>query len=298
MTIILGLSAAIFWGSADFLARYSTRIIGTYRTLLFMQFFGLIGLSIYLVLTGEFGRLAQEAYRQAWEWALLAATLNVVSSLALYRAFEVGILTIISPIAASSAALAVVFSVLSGETISLPHAIGIIFALFGVALAATVFSSTKDVQDAKITEATSRRKGLLPRGVAWALAASLGYGIIFWVLGFHVTPVLGGIAPVWLIRLMTLSTLAMFAVPLKQNIHVPRGSVWWYIAGAGILDTVAYVSFTIGLMGGQVAIIGVIASLFSAVTVLLAWIFIREKLQWSQWLGVGIIFVAIVLVNV
>lgn len=298
MTIILGLAAAIFWGAADFLARYSTRIIGTYRTLLFMQFFGLIGLSMYLAFTGDFGRLSQEVYRQAWAWALLAALLNVVSSLALYRAFEVGILAVVSPIAASSAALAVVFALMSGETISLPHGIGIIAALFGVALAATAFSSAKGMQDVKITEVASRHKGLLPRGVAWALAASLGYGLIFWILGFRVTPVLGGIAPVWLIRLMTLSTLALFAVPLKQNIRVPRGSVWWFIAGAGILDTVAYVSFTIGLTGGQVAIIGVIASLFSAVTVLLAWIFIREKLQWSQWLGVGIIFVAIVLVNV
>jgi drug/metabolite transporter (DMT)-like permease len=298
MTIILGLAAAIFWGSADFFARYSTRIIGTYRTLFFMQFFGLIGLSIYLAFSGEFGRLVQEVYWQAWVWALLASLLNVVSSLALYRAFEVGILAIVSPIAASSAALAVVFALMSGETISMLHGIGIITALFGVALAATAFSSTRNASEAKMIEVVPQRKGILPRGVAWALAASVGYSIIFWILGFRVTPVLGGVAPVWLIRLTTLSTLALFAIPLKQNIHIPRGSVWWYIAGAGILDTAAYVSFTIGLTAGQVAIIGVIASLFSAVTVLLAWIFIREKLQWSQWLGVGIIFVAIVLVNV
>ena len=298
MTIILGLAAAIFWGAADFLARYSTRIIGTYRTLFFMQFFGLIILSIYLAFAGDFGRLCQVAFWQAWVWALLAALLNVVSSLALYRAFEVGILTIVSPIAASSAALSVVFALMSGETISRLHGVGIMAALFGVALAATAFSSTKEVQDVKITEAASRHTGILPRGVAWALAASLGYGIIFWILGFRVTPVLGGIAPVWLIRLTTLSTLSLLVVPLKQKVSVPRGRVWWFIAGAGLLDTAAYVSFTIGLTAGQVAIIGVIASLFSAVTVLLAWIFIREKLQWSQWLGVAIIFVAIVLVNV
>jgi drug/metabolite transporter (DMT)-like permease len=35
----------------------------------------------------------------------------------------------------------------------------------------------------------------------------------------------------------------------------------------------------------------------STVTVLLAWMFLRERLQWSQWLGVGIIFIGIVLVN-
>jgi|SRR5579863_949485 len=298
MTIILGLAAAIFWGSADFLARYSTRIIGTYRTLFFMQFFGLTILSIYLAFIGDFGRLSQEVFWQAWAWTLIAALFNVVSSLALYRAFEVGILTIVSPIAASSAALSVVFALLSGETISTPHGIGILSALVGVALAATAFSSRRDAREAKIIEAAQSRKGILPRGVAWALAASVGYSVIFWILGFRVTPVLGGVAPVWLIRLTTLSTLTLLVVPLKQKIRVPRGYVWWFIAGAGILDTAAYVSFTIGLTAGQVAIIGVIASLFSAVTVLLAWIFIREKLQWSQWLGVGIIFVAIVLVNV
>ena len=300
MTIILGLAAAIFWGSADFLARYSTRIIGTYRTLFFMQFFGLTILSIYLAFSGDFGRLSQAIFWQAWVWAFIAALLNVVSSLALYRAFEVGILTIVSPIAASSAALSVVFALMSGETISTAHGIGIITALFGVALAATAFSSRQEARDAKVVEneGVTQHKGILPRGVAWALAASVGYSVIFWILGFRVTPVLGGIAPVWLIRLTTLTTLTLLVVPLKQNVQVPRGRVWWFIAGAGLLDTAAYVSFTVGLTAGQVAIIGVIASLFSAVTVLLAWIFIREKLQWSQWLGVGIIFVAIVLVNV
>jgi drug/metabolite transporter (DMT)-like permease len=297
MTIILGLAAAIFWGSADFLARYSTRIIGTYRTLFFMQFFGIAGLSIYLVLSGDFARLAQATYWQAWAWALLAAVLNVFSSLALYRAFEVGILSIVSPIASSSSALAVVFALMSGETISLPHGIGIIVALVGIVLAATAFSSTKDAMSVKRIAVEAQRKHMLPRGVSWALAASLGYSVIFWILGFRVTPVLGGIAPVWLIRLTTIWVLALCVVPLKQHIRVPHGGVWWFIAGVGILDTAAYVSFTIGLTGGQVAIVGVIASLFTAVTVLLAWIFIREKLQWSQWLGVGIIFVALVLVN-
>ena len=48
MGIILGLSAALFWGTADFLVRYSTRIIGTYRTLFYMQFIGFACLSIFL----------------------------------------------------------------------------------------------------------------------------------------------------------------------------------------------------------------------------------------------------------
>src|SRR6266566_5252340 len=40
MGIILGLSAVLCCGAADFLARYCTRLIGTYRTSFFMQFKG------------------------------------------------------------------------------------------------------------------------------------------------------------------------------------------------------------------------------------------------------------------
>jgi len=42
----------------------------------------------------------------------------------------------------------------------------------------------------------------------------------------------------------------------------------------------------------------VLASLYGAVTVILAWIFLREKLERSQWLGIILIFAGIVLVSI
>jgi len=298
MGIILALLSAIFWGAADFFARYATQRIGTYRTLLYMQIFGLVGLSIYLLATGAFSRFAptDSHYWHPWVWALLAAVLNVFSSLALYRAFEVGVLTVVSPIAASSSALTLVLSFLNGEIISQTQGIGIGAALIGVVLAATSFAPSAASQDAELALRQKRKQS---SGIGWALLASLGYGVLFWMLGFHVTPFLGGIAPVWLVRLTTICTLALLAAPMSQSITPPRGSVWWYITGVGILDTAAFVTATIALGNGQeVAIVSVLVSLFSAVTVVLAWIFLREKLHWSQWLGIGIIFVGIVLVNV
>ncbi|HWZ17575.1 MAG TPA: hypothetical protein VNW73_02145, partial [Ktedonobacteraceae bacterium] len=113
MGIFLGLSAALFWGTADFLVRYSTRIIGTYRTLFFMQFIGLACLSVYLAATGDFMRLAATISWQWWILAVLVALLNVVSAFSLYRAFEVGVLAIVSPIAASSSALTVLLAIIS-----------------------------------------------------------------------------------------------------------------------------------------------------------------------------------------
>ncbi len=305
MGIVLGLLAAIFWGAADFFARYATQSIGTYRTLFYMQLFGLVGLSIYLLATGALSRIAptDSRYWQPWLWALATAVLSVFSTLALYRAFEVGVLTIVSPIAASSSALTLVLSFLNGEIISLAQGLGIAAALIGVVLAATSFAPAPSssapatsAQDAALPLPQKRKQS---KGIVWALLASVGFGVIFWMLGFHVTPFLGGIVPVWLIRLMSTCLLALFAAPLRQAISPPRGPVWWYITGVGILDTAAFVIAAIALGNGQeVAIVSVLVSLFSAVTVVLAWIFLREKLHWSQWLGICIIFVGIVLVNV
>jgi drug/metabolite transporter (DMT)-like permease len=296
MDIILALSAALCWGTADFLASYATRLIGTYRTLFFMQFFGLIGLGIYLAASGELARLLHSAGWHVWGWALLVALLNVVSSLALYRSFEVGTLAIVSPIAASSSALTVILSFLSGESLSLTQDAGILFALLGVILAAMHLKQLKSKAiDGKSVPVSGTFQ--ITRGVSWAIAASAGYGLLFWLLGFFVTPVLGGVMPIWIVRVVTLCTLALFAIPAQQSLTPPSGGMWWLIAGFGILDTAAYVLAAFGLRTGQIAIVSVLASLFSAVTVVLAWIFLRERLQWHQWLGICVIFAGIVLVN-
>jgi drug/metabolite transporter (DMT)-like permease len=309
MGIILGLSAALFWGTADFLVRYSTRIIGTYRTLFYMQFIGLACLSIYLVATGEFTRLAARIGWQWWILAILVALLNVVSALALYRSFEVGVLAIVSPIAASSTALTVVLAILSGELVSRARGLGITAALIGVALAATHFTPSSDTKKVEASYRTTLdsnrgssylgllRRGRLTRGVGWALAASVGYGIDFWLLGIYITPVFGGIMPVWIIRSTTICTLALFALPARQSLRWPPGSAWWLIIAIGILDTMAFLSVAIGYTADQVSVVSVLASLFSAVTVVLAWIFLREKLQLSQWFGIVIIFLGVSLVK-
>jgi EamA domain-containing membrane protein RarD len=45
-------------------------------------------------------------------------------------------------------------------------------------------------------------------------------------------------------------------------------------------------------------VLGVALGLFPTVTVLLATVFLQEKLSWSQWLGVGAAGVAVILINV
>jgi drug/metabolite transporter (DMT)-like permease len=290
--IVLGLTAALGWGVADFMARFSARRIGTYRTLLYMQLIGLLTLTALLSAIHGWGPITNGVTRHGLGWVILAGLLNTVSSLMLYRSFEIGVLAIVAPVAASYPALTVILSLLSGETLHRARGIGLVAALAGVVLAATSFAPTPQEKPAE-----HHHKGHLTRGVLWAILAAIGYGILFWVLGFRVMPAFGGAVSVWFIRLTTFSALALMVKPMKITATPPSGSAWWLVGGIGIVDTAAFISNNMALKTEQVAVASVLSSLYGAVTVLLAAVFLREKLEWSQWVGIVLIFTGIAILS-
>ncbi|MGD0426721.1 MAG: DMT family transporter [Candidatus Acidiferrales bacterium] len=304
LAIILGLTGAVSWGAADFAARFASRQVGAYRTLFFMQFFGFLALSVYLKSTGGFSHGVAPGWHP-WAMAVAAGLLNMLSSLALYHSFEHGTMSIVGPVSSSYPALTVALSLLSGERIHAVRATGLGVTLLGVILAATSFAQSKstpaenDPRHASETSAaeTNTPRAHLSTGVGWAVCAALGFGVLFWFLGFHVIPAVGSAVSVWVMRLTALVSLSVAAVPTGQTLKLPHGKVWWLLLAVGILDTAAFVANNAGLGTGQVSVVSVLASLYGAFTVLLAWIFLRERLERSQWLGIVLIFIGIVLVS-
>jgi drug/metabolite transporter (DMT)-like permease len=290
--VVLGLASALCWGSADFAARFNSRRVGAYRALFFMQFFGFILLGIYLKWSGGFSRGVAPGW-QPWAMAVAAGLLNVAASLALYHSFEVGTLSIVGPVSSSYPALTVGLSMLSGEHIHLLRGIGLAVTLIGVIFASTSFSVLK----AKTNEAGDADSAHLSKGVGWAIAAALGFGVMFWFLGFRVLPVVAAPVSVWVMRGTSMVALGLVALPARQSLKLPSGLVWWGLFAAGILDTCASLANNAGLQLGQVSVVSVLSSLYGAVTVVLAWIFLRERLEISQWLGIVLIFVGVVLVS-
>jgi drug/metabolite transporter (DMT)-like permease len=217
--------------------------------------------------------------------------LNTASTIALYRSFEIGVLAIVAPIAASYPALTVILSLASGEILRTARAFGIAAAIGGVVLAATSFAPVL------ASTPSPHHKGHLTRGVSWAIAAAVGYGMLFWLLGFRVMPVFDSFASVWIIRVTTFSTLMLLARPVRQSIRLPDWGTGWLIGGIGVVDTSAFIANNAALKTEQVAAASVLASLYGAVTVLLAALFLREKLEWSQWLGIALIFAGIALIS-
>jgi drug/metabolite transporter (DMT)-like permease len=289
LAIILGLTGALCWGGADFAARFASRRVGAYRTLFFMQFFGFIALSVYLKFRGGFFDGIAPGWHP-WALAALAGVINMIASLSLYYSFQIGVMSIVAPVSSAYPALTVTLAIVSGERITALRGVGLAITLVGVILAATTFTpSTGD---------SAKETAHLTKGVGWAILAALGFGVLFWFLGFYVVPAVGPAISVWVIRLTCFSVLAVAAVPAHQSLKLPSGSVWWLLAAIGFLDTAAFVANNAGLHTGQVSVVSVLASLYGAVTVLLAWISLRENLERSQWFGIILIFVGIVLVSI
>lgn len=290
MGIFLGLMAAFGWGTGDFITRGVTRQIGALRTIIYSQLFGLLAVAALALALGEFARAAAIP-AEGWLIGVIGGTVGVFATFALFNAFERGVLMVVAPIAASYGALTVLLSVLSGETLSATRALGVVLSIAGVILASIELSP-----QAERTQMAAR-SFRLPRGIGFALMAAVLFGVNFWLLGFYVVPALGPILPVFVTRSLGVVVMLLLALVTRQSARPPARRALWGVVAVALLDTIAFAANNLGMESEQIAVVAVLSSMFAAVTVLLAWIFLRERIRPGQWFGIALILVGILLVS-
>jgi len=289
MGILLGLLTSLTWGGADFIARFATHRIGALRSMLYMQLTGFLLLTFLLPVLGGWGHLADGSGWQPWAWGFLAGSFNAMSGLALYRAFEIGKMAVVAPLSASYPALTLLLSCMTGERLGIVRIIGIICTLVGVIVVARG-EKTPDENNAAAAQSSGR-------GIGLAVFAAVGFAVLFWLLGIRVIPRVGAIQTVWMIRLTSSGLSAAVILVSRQPMRLPRGDVRWMALAMGAFDTGAFVLSNFGMKMEQVAVISVLGSLYGAVTVGLAAIFLKEHVSRWQWTGIVTIFAGIFLLS-
>jgi drug/metabolite transporter (DMT)-like permease len=297
--VFLGLSAALLWGVADFCARGASRAAGTFRTLLFVE---IIAIPAVLLLAAPFGLIALRA--EQWPFILGAAAVGLIilgGAGLLYRAFAIGKLALVSPIASAFAAITALLAIAAGERLAGLTLLGVILTLVGVMLA----SSSGEAAPAGKTMpavASARRRALAP-GLLEAIGAMLTFGVGYWLLDF-IVPTLGGVTTAFIAKVGDLIALGLIALFLAWR--APRKSwtdtrltwtFWLWVVPVALLDTAANIAYNIGIATALTSVVVTLSSLFSAVTVLLAWVILRERLERWQWVGVFAILLGVLLVN-
>ncbi len=325
--LLLGLFAALLWGSTDVVATVVSRRIGTLRATAFTQLVALVVLVIAAAVTGI--RLPADPWIAAR--AVACGALSAVAYLAFFSALRIGPLSVVSPVVSVYGALTVVLSVvLLGESLGPLQALGAVVATTGVVLVSIVF------------ERDWRRTRIVGRGVAYAIVALLAFAVVTIALSGAIRA--AGWLPILLIaRLANASSVSMVLgvsllrgrrarmkaqvsrpvdaglpfdgpalpivpiaaaggeVTLAERAGGPDGisldrRVLGLVVLAGALDIGGFIAFAIGLGIAPTWLVGLASSFGPVVAVGAGVTLFGERPRLVQWGGLGLVLGSVFLI--
>ncbi len=276
MAILLALGAAVSYGISDFVAGVASRRTSAWPVAVLSASTGaLAALVLTFWVPGEPGTADLL-------WGALAGIGSGTGASFLYRGLALGRMGVVGPVSAVGAAgLPVLVGLLGGERPTLLVWTGITLALPAIWLVA------------REPRAGGASAGVAD-GLVDGLLAGAGFGLLFAALGQ--VPEDAGYGPVLLSQLVGVGAVIGLATAMRQA-WVPRhrsqvvGGV-----GSGILSVAAVTGFLLATQQGLLAVSAVLASLYPAVTVLLARALLREHIHRVQGAGLALCAVSVVCV--
>ncbi len=281
---LFGAIAALSWGSADFIARFTGRAIGHLQALFGMFLIGATALSAIIWLQQL--PLIWEA--SGW-WLLLISGIGIMlATLLLYWGLARGPVTIVAPIVGSYPLFNVCLAIFTGAETGAVQWLATGLVLSGIWLVARASSN---FSTDSIDEDPLYSKSELGKTIWIALAAALSFGISIAAVQ-SASVIYGEVQTVCITRWIGLLFMLFIFFGKREAPRVPM--VWWpLITVQGFLDAGAYLSIAAGSQGSDPQVTAVAASAFGAVTVVLARIFLREQMSWGQWAGVILVVIGV-----
>jgi drug/metabolite transporter (DMT)-like permease len=257
------LAATFAWGVSDFLGGYASRRTNAF---LLTTITHVSGTTLMVLLAMLFRSPVPP--RHDMVWAVIAGLFGGVALAVFYRALSQGNMGLTAPISAVlGAAIPTAFGIFL-EGIPAPvHILGFLSACTGIWL-------------------ISRAEGPegRPHGLGAAFLAGIGFagyflcikeagdGSIFWIAGIA--------------RFVSFLTTATIVLATRQFRPIHRTGIAWGIA-AGVLDISGSAMFIRASQTGRLDTAVLISSLYPAITVLLARLFLDE--HFSRWRLVGLL---------
>jgi drug/metabolite transporter (DMT)-like permease len=267
--IPLGLGSGLAWGAADFFGGIQSRRLPALTVAFWSQAAGALGLVITLALEGTRPPVAGIA------WGLAAGVGSGIALVLFYRSLAEGTMSVVAPISACGAVVPVAAAVLTGDHPGALAGLGVLTAIAGVVLV----SRTRPVPRG----GTGRSRRVL----LMALGSALGFGLFYVFVDAGTTGSRG--EPLWVIAGARASSLVM----LSTIALIGRGSALRWpgrrigpVALVGVADTGANLLFAYAATTGNLAVVGVLGSLYPVATVILARWLLGERLSGGQSAGV------------
>jgi drug/metabolite transporter (DMT)-like permease len=257
------LAAAFAWGGGDFVGGQAAKKRNVFAVVIIADVAGLV-----LVLALALGRGEAVPESRGMIMAALAGIVGGAGLTAFYRALSFGRVGLNASI---TAVLAVAIPVLFGVfTQGLPKPAQLAgFVLAGVSIA---LISLSDLSAG------------LPRGFGLAILAGMGFG------GFLILSKLAGDHGLfWILTVIRLASLGLVLVIFwaSEKRWMPSMSGWHVAVTAGILDVLGNFFYVLATRTGRLDVSAVLSSLYPAVTIALAIVFLHERMNLPQKLGIA-----------
>lgn len=265
--LALGLIAALCWGIHDITIRYLSRSVPLLAALLTVLLVGAVFQLGAILILGESISVPMQAL-----WLAIGAGISfLVASLGLYFAFERGPVRLVAPLIASYPILSVSFAVLLGAQITFAQIVAVLAIVVGVGIVAALSDGSDD-----------DTPPIWPT-IGLSLIAAAGFASTF-KLG-QLAALAGPELPTTMVARLTALVLLIIVVLLRGARSWPGRRALFPLFVMGTLDGVALMAVISAAPLPNPEYAAVASSTFGLLTILLAWLFLREKMSLSQWGG-------------
>ena len=264
------------FGVADFLGGTTSRRVGTLQFIFCTQV-------IAVVLAGGWVAISADPFPPAAAVVAAAgAGLGMTIGLAaFFQAMVVGTMSIVAPISATGVVVPIVAGIVRGERPGAAQAVGILAAIGGIVLASR--------------PPREHRSARVESGLGLALLAALGSGLMLWLMApasRHGVPwallIARGIPALILAAVVGIRQTSLRQV-LAGNARITLVSALLGFSGIAL--------YAAATLHAQLVIASVLASLYPAVTVLLAYRVLGERVHGVQQFGIGVVLAGVVLLS-
>ena len=287
MVILLGLAAAVLYGSGDFLGGMATRRAHVLAVLTVADTAAVIVALAAAAMSPGPARLAGLA------WGISAGLSGGLGLIIFYTGLATGPMSVVAPVSGLvTTVLPVAAALAEGERPEAGVYAGALLCLVAIVLA----SSASDTSAGPGPGRPGRG-----RAIAYGIASGALFGLFFLLI--RNAGQSGALWPVAAGRAGELAIVLIAAAVLRRGLPrggLPRGTGGRPLlaaAGAGVIDVIANICYVTATRTGMFGLAVVLASLYPGVTVLLARVVLGERLRWVQRAGLGLAVVGILLVT-
>jgi len=289
MVVLLGLAAAVLYGSGDFLGGMASRRAHVLTVLTLVETAGVIvALAAAVMSSGP-------ASVPGLAWGFGAGVVGGLGLIVFYAGLAAGPMSVVAPVSGLvSTVLPVAVALAEGERPGAGVYAGALLCLVAIVLA----SAGPDASG-------SKSRAPLGRALAYGTASGVSFGLFFLLIrnagqSGEVWPVAAG-------RIGELAVVLAAAAVLRPGLlrgigGGMRGGIGGRIplaaASAGVIDVLANLCYVAATRIGAFGLAVVLASLYPGVTVLLARVVLGERLRWIQRAGLGLAAIGILLVTI